>query len=141
VFDRTAYDACRQWTEPDRAAFGYEPVEYSGGEPDEGWLSLVDANIPAIRTLIEQNERFLDLWQLMEASESANSHGRTVVRSLRSVPARAISAQRKGRHRSRNAIVGALVALFMLFVVLPEALGDRPYDPHPSAVVKDLKHP
>jgi Sulfotransferase family len=142
VFDRMAHEACSMWTEPDREAFGYEPVAYTGGEPDERWLSVVEANIPAIRTLIEQNERFLDVWQLMKESEPPKSGAPSLRHRLHSVRTKAISARGRGGHRVTRStrVVGALVALFLLLVLLPESLGDRPYDPRPSAVLKEVEH-
>lgn len=64
ILDRQAHDASLRLTSRDRAAFGYDPVEYTGGEPDEQWFAAVDSSIPAIRALVERHERLLDLWRL-----------------------------------------------------------------------------
>lgn len=66
LFDREALDACLGWTARDCAAFGYEPLAYSGGTPDGDWFARVDAAIPTIRAIAERNLRFLDLWQMLE---------------------------------------------------------------------------
>ncbi len=64
VFDRTTQDACLRLTAHDCTTLGYEPVQYSGGEPDERWLLAVEASIPAVRALIDRHERLLDLWRM-----------------------------------------------------------------------------
>jgi len=135
LFDRAAYEAYRGWTEPDSKAFGYEPLAYVEGEPDDRWHATVEANIPAIRMVVEQNQRFLDLWHLLTP---VTEPSRRVVRAQSSphvLPARARVASpfRRRQPASITArLVVAAIALVTVFVLLPEVLGDRPHDPRPS---------
>ena len=69
VLDEPAHDACVRFTNADCEAFGYEPLEYAGSSPNAVWHAAVDAALPAIRALIEHNERFLDVWRLRERDE------------------------------------------------------------------------
>jgi Sulfotransferase family len=135
LFDPMAHEASVRWTARDCEAFGYESLPYPNGEPDSRWYGAVEANIPALRTLIEHNERFLDLWRLLTATESEQSRARAPARH-RARTARATVASalvRRGR-RARIAarLVSVAIAMVLLLVLLPEVLGDRPYDPRPS---------
>lgn len=69
VFDRLALAACTHWTEPDRAAFGYEPLAPVAEEPEAAWFAAVEAAIPAVRAVIERNERFGDLHRLLDEGD------------------------------------------------------------------------
>jgi hypothetical protein len=133
LFDRVAHEAHIRSTARDCETFGYEPLPFAG-EPDEQWYAAVEANIPAIRTLIEQNVRFLDMWRVLTDRESA--HCRARAPSGHSVTAQATVAFARFR-RGRGAgiavrLAATAIALPVIFVVLPEMLGDRPYDPRPS---------
>ncbi len=46
---------------------------------------------------------------------------------------------RAKRHRIASVAAVGLAACLFLFALLPEALGDRPYDPHPSAWGKKIE--
>jgi Sulfotransferase family len=70
VFDERALEACLAWTARDREAFGY-PDPASEGEPDEAWHAEVQAVLPAIHTIVEQNERIGDLRALVEELRGA----------------------------------------------------------------------
>jgi Sulfotransferase family len=126
LFDRESHDAYLHWTARDYEALGYAPLPYVEGEPDDRWYASVEASVPAIRALVEQNERFLDVWhQLDDAPEPR--------RDVRVLRAAAASPSRSAWH-SRIAVrlLAAAIALLAVFVVLPEVFGDRPYDPRPS---------
>lgn len=70
VFDHAAHDACMRWIDVDCEAFGYEPLPYAGGQPSEEWFARVDAAVPALRAVIERNERILDVWRAQHDAES-----------------------------------------------------------------------
>jgi Sulfotransferase family len=129
LLDRAAHEACIRLTARDCEIFGYEPVPYEAGEPDDRWYAAVEANIPAIQALIEQNERFLDVWRMLPDRKAGVSF-RHPVRSARATASARFPRGRRGRLAGRLAV--AAVTLAAMFVVLPEVLGDRPYDPHPS---------
>ena len=76
VFDEPAHDACIRFTNADCEAFGYEPLEFAGASPDAAWHAAVDAALPALRALIEHNERFLDVWRLREVDEGPRPNQR-----------------------------------------------------------------
>jgi hypothetical protein len=65
LFDPPTLDACTRWTEPDRTAFGYEPLVPSSEVPDEAWFLTIEASLPALRAVIERNERIGDLHDLL----------------------------------------------------------------------------
>jgi Sulfotransferase family len=71
VFDRDSHEVCARWTEPDRAAFGYEILAPSVEEPDERWRAAVDAAIPAVQAVIDRNERIRDLTAILESARSS----------------------------------------------------------------------
>lgn len=65
LFDDGALAACLAWTARDRDAFGY-PAPASAGEPDAEWHAQVEAALPAIHAIVEQNERIADLRGMVE---------------------------------------------------------------------------
>jgi Sulfotransferase family len=136
LFDRPATLACRELTARDRDVFGYEPCPYVDGGPDDRWHATVDASVPVIRALIEQNERFLDLWRMLPEREDrarATAPLRQRVRFVRATASARLPAPRSRRARIGTRVAVAAAALALLFVLLPEMLGDRPYDPRPSS--------
>ena len=78
----------------------------------------------------------------MKESEPSKSGAPSLRRGLHSVRTKATSVRGRGGHRvtTSTRLVGALVALFLLLVLLPESRGDRPYDPRPSAVLKEVEN-
>jgi hypothetical protein len=107
VFDRSAHEACARWTARDCEAFGYEPLPYVSDGPDDDWFAAVEALIPAVHALIEQNERFLDLWRLLPERKGVRTRAVHAVRSARaraaaSVPATSRATPRRAR-RSESA--------------------------------------
>ena len=79
LFDRAAHDACMRLTAPDRRAFGYEPLQFTGGELDGQWLAAVGASIPALQALVERHERLLDLWRMQaEDDQEPGRHARAL---------------------------------------------------------------
>jgi hypothetical protein len=70
VFDRDSYEVCARWTEPDRAAIGYEALSPRVEEPDERWRAAVEAAIPAVQAVIDRNERIRDLTAILERAGS-----------------------------------------------------------------------
>ena len=90
-------------TADDSRVFGYEPVQFTGGEPEERWLLAVEATIPAIRALVERHERLLDLWRL-QADAGLESHWQrrvAVVGGLAAaVSAATLLAARQGQARN-----------------------------------------
>ncbi len=127
VLDRESHDAYVRWTAQDSQAFGYEPVPYVEEDPDDRWHASVDATLPAIRTLVEQNNRFLDLWHLVAADTDAQREERAPVSAAVTSPVR-----RARRSRIAVRLVVAAMAVVAVCVLLPEVFGDRPYDPKPS---------
>jgi hypothetical protein len=134
LFDRESHNAYLRWTARDSDAFGYEPLPYVEDEPDDGWCASVEAAIPAIRTLVEQNERFLDLWEALTGEAEATSPVVGAPTRHRALPARAVAspARRVGHSSIAVRVLVAAIALVAVFVLPPEVLGDRPYDPRPS---------
>jgi len=99
LFDRTAHDACTEWTARDRDAFGYEPLSYAGGRPDAAWYEKVESIIPALRAIIDRNERFLDLWRLQEDPDAPRHHVRRAHVAVGLAAAASVSALLAGiRH-------------------------------------------
>jgi hypothetical protein len=72
--------------------------------------------------------RYLDVVTDLRAETA--ERGRTVMRPIASPRAASRSVKTAARYGA-----AAVAAATLLFVGLPEALGDRPYDPHPSTVV------
>jgi Sulfotransferase family len=68
VLDRDTWERCAELTARDREAFGYEGVPHAGDEPPSEWISDVEASLPAIRAVIERNERIGDLKLLVRRS-------------------------------------------------------------------------
>jgi hypothetical protein len=71
LLDEDAWERLRVSTEPDRLAFGYDPVARGNREPDEAWRTGVEARLPALRALIERNERVGDLVRLATRSRAS----------------------------------------------------------------------
>jgi hypothetical protein len=65
LFDRPTLAAALRWTASDRSEFGYEPLEPTGDAPDARWFAAVDAALPALRAVIERNQRIGDLAALL----------------------------------------------------------------------------
>jgi hypothetical protein len=63
-----SWDVCVAFTEPDREAFGYEPPPRVESDPGARWQSRLEAMLPAIRAVIERNERIGDLKRLLTRS-------------------------------------------------------------------------
>jgi hypothetical protein len=134
LFDRVAHGAHIRSTARDCETFGYEALPFVG-EPDERWYAAVEANIPAIRTVIEQNERFLDMWRVLTDRESAHSRARAPSGHGARTAQTAVALARFRRGRGAGIAVrlaATAIALAVIFVLLPEMFGDRPYDPRPS---------
>jgi hypothetical protein len=77
LLDGPAAEACARLTARDAHAFGYEPPA-PGFEPGTAWHAAVEAALPALRAVIERNERIADLRALVRAQ------GLTPPRSLAS---------------------------------------------------------
>ena len=71
LLDEVSWNRSAAFTAHDREALGYDPVEYVGGEPPADWLTNVEATIPAIRAVIERNERIGDLKRLVTRSRAS----------------------------------------------------------------------
>ena len=61
VLDREVWEQCSALTARDRDAFGYEAVPNRDRTVDAGWRANVEACLPAIRAVVERNERIGDL--------------------------------------------------------------------------------
>ena len=72
VFDERALEVCVAWTARDRDAFGYQPP-VRASEPDAAWHESVRAVLPAIHTIVEQNERIADLRGMVEDLSAVTS--------------------------------------------------------------------
>jgi hypothetical protein len=64
VLDEPTAEACARFASRDADAFGYE-LAVAGHEPGAAWHSAVDAALPALRAVIERNERIADLRALV----------------------------------------------------------------------------
>lgn len=123
VFDREAHEICVRWTARDCAVFGYDPLDFARAGPGSDWYASVEAALPAIQAVIERNERLLDVWRLREADRERKRH-----------PRWELAASRAKSHR---VLVPSLAALLLAatLIGLPEALGDRPFDPRPTRLL------
>ena len=68
VLDRRAWKQCFALTARDREAFGYEAVPIHATALDETWRANVEAALPAIRAVVERNERLGDVMGLVTNS-------------------------------------------------------------------------
>jgi hypothetical protein len=71
LLDRETWERCAAFTARDRETLGYEPVSRATGDPNSRWITEVEASIPAIRAVIERNERIGDLKQLVTRNPSS----------------------------------------------------------------------
>jgi sulfotransferase famil protein len=85
LFDRPSLDACTTWTARDRATFGYEAPSAVADRPDKAWHAAVDAAVPAIRAVIERNERIADLRRMHAEAEEAQSATSRLLGRMRSL--------------------------------------------------------
>jgi hypothetical protein len=87
VFDRASLVACTSWTTRDRELFEYEPLGAAEEEPSDAWLGMVEGTIPAIRAVVERNERISDMRRMLgdmrPVRRGARSHLRGIRRALR----------------------------------------------------------
>jgi len=60
------------------------------------------------------------------------------VRGIGASDAKSLHSRRRTLPRRATLVAASALAAVVTFVVLPEALGDRPYDPKPSRLFKDL---
>ena len=65
VLDSGSWERCAELTARDREVFGYEPPARVVGDPNDAWVAEVEGRIPAIRAVIERNERIGDLKSLV----------------------------------------------------------------------------
>jgi hypothetical protein len=95
VFDREALDVCTSWTTRDREAFEYQPLAAAEEEePDDAWLGMVEATIPAIQAVIERNERIADMRHMLDARPVRRAAG-SRLRGIRSTLRGAVGRLRR----------------------------------------------
>lgn len=68
VLDRRAWKQCFAVTARDREAFDYEAVPIRATALDKTWRANVEASLPAIRAVVERNERIGDVTGLATRS-------------------------------------------------------------------------
>ena len=71
VLDRRAWKHCFALTAGDREAFGYEAVPIRATALDETWRANVEAALPALRAVVERNERIGDVTGLVTNSRAS----------------------------------------------------------------------
>lgn len=69
VFDTEAYERAIRFTAGDRETFGYEQPARASVDPGAAWHAGVTASLPAIRAVVERNERITDLRRLLRDTD------------------------------------------------------------------------
>jgi Sulfotransferase family len=72
ILDRETWERCAAYTASDRRVFGYEAIALAEGDPGEDWVAQVEASLPAIRAVIERNERIGDMKRLVTRTRRAS---------------------------------------------------------------------